>query len=66
MLISTRLLAEFDSVVVKHVPRESKFIANELAQIALGYKIKPSTLKQLIEVRPTFVSFDQREICFVN
>ena len=43
--MATHLLVKFDNVIIEHVPRELNYEANELAQIALGYKIKPSTLR---------------------
>ena len=64
--MATQLLVEFDNMVVKHVPREANFVANELAQIAPGYRMKSSILRQLVKARPTFVSFDQREYALLT
>ncbi|XP_015970564.1 uncharacterized protein LOC107494047 [Arachis duranensis] len=48
--VATELLSKFDSVIVRHVPRELNQEANELAQIASRYKIKPATLEKLKSV----------------
>ena len=42
-----RLLDQFDDVIIQHVPREENFEADELAQLALRYKINTSTLKKV-------------------
>ncbi|KAL1318352.1 hypothetical protein AAHE18_15G200100 [Arachis hypogaea] len=46
--VATELLSKFDNIIVRHVPRELNQEANELAQIASRYKIKPSTLEKLV------------------
>ena len=50
------LLGKFDDVSFKHVPRIKNQEANDLAQIASGYKVSKSKLKGLIKVRNKLIS----------
>ncbi|XP_058752767.1 uncharacterized protein LOC131625945 [Vicia villosa] len=49
--IMPRLLKKFEYVDIKHVPKIKNQKANDLAQIALGYKISKEKLEELVEVR---------------
>src|SRR3954471_9525398 len=40
--IVVRLLEKFEYVEILHVPRSDNYIANELAQIASGYRVSKS------------------------
>ncbi|XP_057745163.1 uncharacterized protein LOC130963029 [Arachis stenosperma] len=60
--VATELLSKFDSVIVRHVPRELNQEANELAQIASRYKIKPSTLEKLVRIKDIFMPLREREV----
>ncbi|KAL1352493.1 hypothetical protein AAHE18_06G171000 [Arachis hypogaea] len=60
--VATKLLSEFDNVIVKHVPRELNQEADELAQIASRYKIKPSTLEKLVRINDIFMPLREREV----
>ncbi|XP_072060300.1 uncharacterized protein [Arachis hypogaea] len=60
--VTTELLSKFDSVIVRHVPRELNQEANELAQIASRYKIKPSTLEKLVRIKDIFMPLREREV----
>nr|KYP38879.1 Pro-Pol polyprotein [Cajanus cajan] len=49
---AVQLLNAFDEVELQHIPRDSNTIANELAQMASGYKVKKvHTEKELISHR---------------
>ena len=50
-VIANRLLKQFESVNIRHIPRVENQIANDLAQIASGYKISKTRLQRAIEVR---------------
>ena len=50
-VIANRLLKKFEMVNIRHIPRLENQIANDLAQIASGYKISKSRLQRAIEVR---------------
>ncbi|XP_058760182.1 uncharacterized protein LOC131633486 [Vicia villosa] len=50
-VIANRLLKFFEYVDIKHVPRIKNQEANDLAQIASGYKISKEKLEELVEVR---------------
>ncbi|XP_072054237.1 uncharacterized protein [Arachis hypogaea] len=58
----TKLLSEFDNVIVRHDPRELNQEANKLAQIASRYKIKPSTLEKLVRIKDVFIPLREREV----
>ena len=61
-----RMLDQFDSVIVRHVPREENFEANELAQLVSRYKINTSTLKKLIELKGQCAPVYEREVYLLN
>src|ERR1044072_8666440 len=50
-VIANRLLKRFEYVDIKHIPRISNQEANDLAQIASGYKISKEILQYLIEAK---------------
>ena len=50
-VIVNRLLKNFEKINIRHIPRLENQVANELAQITLGYKISKEKLQQVIEVR---------------
>ena len=50
-VIARRLLKNFEVVNVRHIPRLENQMANDLAQIASGYKVSKEKLQQAIEVR---------------
>ncbi|XP_057740479.1 uncharacterized protein LOC130957646 [Arachis stenosperma] len=60
--VATKLLSKFDNVILRHVPRELNQEANELAQIASSYKIKPSTLEKLVRIKDIFMPLREREV----
>ena len=64
--IATRLLFEFDNVIIWHVPREFNQEANDLAQLAFKYKVTPSTLNKLAEVKQAFVPLEEREVYLID
>jgi hypothetical protein len=49
------LLNRFDSIDIQHIPRTENYEANDLAQIASGYKASKSKLQDLIEVKNKLV-----------
>lgn len=55
-LIANRLLRRFEVVSIKHIPRLKNQEANDLAQIAYGYKILKEKLEDAIEVRGRVMS----------
>ncbi|KAL1291506.1 hypothetical protein AAHE18_20G204700 [Arachis hypogaea] len=60
--VATELLSKFDNIIIRHVPRELNQEANELAQIASRYKIKPSTLEKLVRIKDIFMPLREREV----
>lgn len=50
------LLKKFDMVNIKHVPRIENQEANDLDQIASGYRVSKEKLEELIEVRDKSIS----------
>ena len=50
-VIVRRLLKNFEVVNIRHIPRLENQVANDLAQIASGYKVSKDRLQQAIEVR---------------
>jgi hypothetical protein len=50
-VIAISLLKRFDQVIFEHVPRIENQEANDLAQIASGYKISKEKLEELIEIK---------------
>ncbi|KAK2362505.1 hypothetical protein QL285_087565 [Trifolium repens] len=62
-VIAFSLLRQFESYDIQHVPRIENQEANDLAQIASGYKVSKETFEQLIEVKDKLVSsesFDEK------
>ncbi|KAK2403819.1 hypothetical protein QL285_053221 [Trifolium repens] len=55
-VIAFSLLKQFESYNIQHVPRIENQEANDLAQIAYGYKVSKETFEQLIEVKDKLVS----------
>jgi hypothetical protein len=55
-VIAFSLLRQFESYDIQHVPRIENQEANDLAQIASGYKVSKETFEQLIEVKDKLVS----------
>lgn len=55
-VIANRLLRKFEVVSVRHSPRLENQEANDLAQIASGYKISKEKLQEAIEVRGRIAS----------
>ncbi|XP_050918742.1 uncharacterized protein LOC127136193 [Lathyrus oleraceus] len=53
---STRLLEHFEVADIRHLPKNENQEANELAQVASGYKMSKSSLQDMIEVRGKMVS----------
>ncbi|KAL1299817.1 hypothetical protein AAHE18_18G135300 [Arachis hypogaea] len=60
--VATKLLSEFDNVILRYVPRELNQEANELAQITSRYKIKPPTLEKLVRIKDIFMPLREREV----
>jgi hypothetical protein len=54
--IAYSLLKRFDSIGIEHVPRFSNQQANDLAQIASGYKISKERFDELIEIKNKSIS----------
>lgn len=54
--MATQLLEYFEIVDIMHVSRNENQEANDLAQIASGYKISKSRLQEIIEVQENMVS----------
>ncbi|KAK2409763.1 hypothetical protein QL285_045167 [Trifolium repens] len=54
-VIASALLDCFDHVDIEHVPRLENQEANDLAQIASGYKMSKEKLTQLIEIKEKMV-----------
>ncbi|XP_058733168.1 uncharacterized protein LOC131604762 [Vicia villosa] len=50
-VIANRLLKKFEYIDIKHVPRIKNQEANDLAQIASGYKISKEKLEELVEIK---------------
>ena len=55
-VIANRLLKKFEVINIRHIPRLENQVANDLAQIAYGYKISKEKSQQAIEVRGRVVS----------
>ena len=53
---AVELLREFDEFVIEHIPRCQNYEANELAQLASGYKISKEVLNMLIGIRNKYAS----------
>jgi ribonuclease HI/probable phosphoglycerate mutase len=54
-VIAISLLKRFDQVIFEHVPRIENQEANDLAQIASGYKISSEKLEELIEIKDKLI-----------
>ncbi|KAK2389329.1 hypothetical protein QL285_062925 [Trifolium repens] len=54
-VIASSLLNCFDHIDIEHVPRLENQEANDLAQIASGYKVSKEKLAQLIEIKEKMV-----------
>ena len=50
-VVANRLLRKFEYMDIKHIPRLKNQEANDLAQIASGYKVSKEKLEELVEVR---------------
>ena len=61
-----RLLCEFDNVKLRHIPREFNGETNELAQIASNYKVSPSSLREFIIVKKSFVLFRKEKFIILD
>ncbi|CAJ2628893.1 unnamed protein product [Trifolium pratense] len=55
-VIANALLKRFDSIDIEHVPRIENQEANDLAQIAYGYKVSKEKLEQLVEIKDKLIS----------
>ncbi|WJX26318.1 hypothetical protein P8452_15256 [Trifolium repens] len=55
-VIAFSLLKQFESYVIQHVPRIENREANDLAQIASGYKMSKDGFEALIEVKDKLIS----------
>ncbi|KAK2366564.1 hypothetical protein QL285_079929 [Trifolium repens] len=55
-VIAFSLLKQFESYVIQHVPRIANQEANDLAQIASGYKMSKETFEDLIEIKEKLIS----------
>ncbi|XP_050890097.1 uncharacterized protein LOC127095453 [Lathyrus oleraceus] len=55
-IIASLLLKRFEMVYIRHIPRLENQVANDLAQIAFGYKIAKEKLHKVIEVRGKVVA----------
>ncbi|XP_058726010.1 uncharacterized protein LOC131597323 [Vicia villosa] len=55
-VIANRLLKKLEHVKIKHVPRMKNQEANDLSQIASGYRISKEKLEELVEVRGKVVA----------
>ncbi|XP_006605138.1 uncharacterized protein [Glycine max] len=54
-VIASSLLNHFDYINIEHIPRQENREANDLAQIASGYKMSKEKLTQLIEIKDKLV-----------
>jgi len=55
---SNSSLSNFDFVNIQHVPRIENQVANDLAQVASGYKVSKEKLKELIEIKDKLIHID--------
>ena len=60
------MLEQFNNVIIRHVPREENFEANELAQLASRYKINTPTLKKLIELKGQYAPVEEKEVYLLS
>ncbi|XP_045809707.1 uncharacterized protein LOC123915192 [Trifolium pratense] len=61
-VIANALLKRFDSIDIEHVPRIENQEANDLAQIASGYKVSKAKLEQLIEIKEKLISNEPMQL----
>ncbi|XP_045809918.1 uncharacterized protein LOC123904281 [Trifolium pratense] len=61
-VIANALLKRFDSIDIGHVPRIENQEANDLAQIASGYKVSKAKLEQLIEIKEKLISNEPMQL----
>ncbi|CAJ2641991.1 unnamed protein product, partial [Trifolium pratense] len=61
-VIANALLKRFDSIDIEHVPRIENQEANDLAQIASGYKVSKEKLEQLIEIKEKLISNEPMQL----
>ncbi|XP_045831048.1 uncharacterized protein LOC123922369 [Trifolium pratense] len=61
-VIANALLKRFDSIDIEHVPRIENQEANDLAQIASGYKVSKARLEQLIEIKEKLISNEPMQL----
>ena len=54
-VMASSLLDCFDHIDIEHIPRLENQEANDLAQIASGYKMSKEKLTQLIEIKEKMV-----------
>ncbi|XP_045798024.1 uncharacterized protein LOC123892265 [Trifolium pratense] len=55
-IIAFSLLKRFDSCDIQHVPRIENQEANDLAQIASGYKLTKEKLEELVEIKEKLIT----------
>jgi hypothetical protein len=48
-IIASHLLKRFEIATIRYIPRLENQVANDLAQIASGYKISKEKLQKVIE-----------------
>lgn len=48
---ASSLLAKFDEVELRHVPRIDNQEANDVAHLAYGYKVSKEKLKELVKIK---------------
>ncbi|CAJ2657607.1 unnamed protein product [Trifolium pratense] len=61
-VIANALLKRFDSIDIEHVPRIENQEANDLAQIASGYKVSKAKLERLIEIKEKLISNEPMQL----
>ncbi|XP_045802475.1 uncharacterized protein LOC123896075 [Trifolium pratense] len=61
-VIANTLLKRFDSIDIEHVPRIENQEANDLAQIASGYKVSKEKLEQLVEIKEKLISNEPMQL----
>ncbi|XP_072052088.1 uncharacterized protein [Arachis hypogaea] len=66
LVTAWELLTSFQKVSLVHIPRIHNEIANELAQIASRYWVRPKTLKKLSSIHQILVPANEREVLCVD
>ena len=61
-IVASKLLKKFDEVIIEHIPRNLNEDANELAQLASGYKVSPKVLSNLMEIRELLYPLEERDV----